>query len=118
MMRQRIITAALALLIFIPAVLYGDWPFVLLIYLMATVGFSELFRMRKTMKKSLIPFVFTVASLWILLLPHFATPSWMNKIHIFLILVVLLLIMTVMTKNKFTFDDVSFTVMALIYITI
>jgi len=38
-MKQRIVTGLVAALLFLPLVLIGGLPFVLLIYLMATIAF-------------------------------------------------------------------------------
>lgn len=46
-MRQRIITAIIALLIFVPILVYGNIPFVVLTYAMATIALYELLRMRQ-----------------------------------------------------------------------
>ena len=46
-MKQRIITGVIAAALFIPIVIYGGLPFVLLTYLLATVGLYELLKMKK-----------------------------------------------------------------------
>ena len=46
-MKQRIITAAIAIAIFLPIVILGGAPFLLLIYAMATIGLYEFLKMRK-----------------------------------------------------------------------
>ena len=44
-MKQRIITAIIALIILVPLIIYGNWPFIVMTYLLATVGLYELTRM-------------------------------------------------------------------------
>src|SRR5699024_11613807 len=67
-MKQRIITAFLALILFIPLTLYGDWPFSIFVYLIASIGFWELLRMKET-QKYLFPTLLSVSMLWIILAP-------------------------------------------------
>ena len=53
-MKQRIITAIVAAAIFIPLVIIGKLPFLLLIYVMATIGLFELLRMKNLHKLSFV----------------------------------------------------------------
>ncbi|KHF30948.1 Cytidylyltransferase family protein [Anoxybacillus sp. BCO1] len=46
-MKQRIVTAIIAASVFLPIVIYGGWPFLVLTYILATVGLFELIRMKK-----------------------------------------------------------------------
>lgn len=116
-MKQRIITAALALLLFIPLILYGDWPFAILIYLMASIGLWELVRM-KSEKTYLFPLFVALILLWILLLPESIGGifNWYSKNEVLMIFVLLILSYTVLKKNKFTFDDAGFTILATLYV--
>lgn len=47
-MTQRIITAIIAALIFLPIVFIGGIPFVILIYIMASICLFEILRMKKS----------------------------------------------------------------------
>ena len=51
-MKQRIITAFIAAAVFVPLVIIGKLPFLLLIYVMATIGLFELLRMKNLHKLS------------------------------------------------------------------
>lgn len=46
-MKQRVITAVIALIIFIPILIYGGAPFYLLAVLLGLVGISEILAMKK-----------------------------------------------------------------------
>lgn len=46
-MKQRILTAVIAAAAFLPVVLYGGWPFIILAYLMAIIGLTEALKMKK-----------------------------------------------------------------------
>ncbi len=45
-MKQRIITAIVALAVFVPIVLIGGLPFTLIMYVIGTVGVIELLKMK------------------------------------------------------------------------
>lgn len=47
-MKQRIITAIVALAVFVPIVMIGGMPFTALMYLLATIGVVELLNMKKS----------------------------------------------------------------------
>lgn len=117
-MKQRIITAILALIIFLPFVIYGDWPFTIFVYFLATIALFELTKMRKINFYS-IPSLATVLILWIALssFSDDVIPGIMlTKTEMVLIFAMLLLIFTVLLKNKFTFDDAGFLMLAMIYV--
>ncbi|WP_047984851.1 phosphatidate cytidylyltransferase [Ornithinibacillus californiensis] len=118
-MKQRILTGVIALVLFIPFVIYGDLPFTVVIYLLATIGLYELLKMHKITWHSpagLIAFLL----LWLLLSPSiaeyvaFMIPTY--SVQIMIVLVLILLAYTVLLKNKFTFDDVGFVLLAVLYV--
>ncbi|WP_019242275.1 MULTISPECIES: phosphatidate cytidylyltransferase [Bacillus] len=118
-MKQRIITAVIAAAVFLPIVVYGNFPFVILMFLMATIGLHELFKMHKISAispSSIIGFLM----LWILLIPTVYSSILedfsITKTTTFMIGAVLLLIYTVTSKNRFTFDDVGFVLISVLYV--
>lgn len=115
-MKQRIVTAIIAMLIFLPLLLYGQWPFILLVYVMASIGLIELLRMRKRVKQ--LPIVLSLICLWILLSPILTQEelALFTKLDLLIGYIMLLLLYTVLTKNRFTFDDASFVLLATFYI--
>ncbi|MBO8176562.1 MAG: phosphatidate cytidylyltransferase [Bacillus sp. (in: Bacteria)] len=118
-MKQRIITAVVAAGIFLPIVVYGQFPLVLLIYLIATIGLHELLRMRKLSIFS-IPGAISIFLLWIFLLPkeyiHLLEQFRYSKIEVALMGVLLFLTYTVISKNRFTFDDVAYSMLSALYV--
>ena len=74
-MKQRIITAVVAAAVFLPIVVYGNFPFIALMYLMATVGLYELLKMNKISFSS-FPSILAFVMLWILLVPA-ANIDWL-----------------------------------------
>lgn len=119
-MKQRIITALVALAIFFPLVIIGGLPFTIAIYIIASVGLYELLRM-----KDIRIFSFEGILVWIalavLLIPSKWTvefQQWIGytKIEIMFALILILLIYTVISKNKFTFDHAAFTAFSALYV--
>lgn len=118
-MKQRIITAVVAAAIFIPIVILGGIPFLLLVYLLASIGLYELMKM-KNMRVVSFEAILSHILLWVLLLPNENTAFLANinydKVQIFLMGVLLLLLYTVVSKNRFTFDDAGFLVITILYL--
>ena len=117
-MRTRIITAVVALAIFIPLIVYGHWPLTIAAVALGIVAMSEILVMKKMFVISFEAIVsyLGVALLilpdsWLDFLPSVAT-RWFG----FYVLVVLLLLHTVLRKQRFTFDDVGVLTLAMLYI--
>ncbi|EIJ81468.1 Phosphatidate cytidylyltransferase [Bacillus methanolicus PB1] len=118
-MKQRIVTAITAAAVFLPIVFIGNMAFLAMIYLLATISLYELLKMRKLNLFS-VPGIISLALLWIFLLPN----EYLNliedlnysKVEVALLAVLLFLTYTVATKNRFSFDDVAFSTMAILYI--
>lgn len=117
-MKQRMITAIIALLILIPIIIYGKWPFIIFAYLLATFGLYEMMRMYNK-DKGIIYVVITLPFLWLLLMPYseltILTYTF-DKYSIITLFLLLLLTFSVLTKNSFTFDQASFLLFATVYI--
>lgn len=117
-MKERIRTAVLALIVFIPFVIIGDLPFILFIYLIATIGLMELLRMRKISLLS-TPGIVAVLGLWVILLPDKQSifpVGFLSVTDVFIVIILILLAYTVLVRNKFTFDETSFTVFSILYV--
>jgi phosphatidate cytidylyltransferase len=117
-MKKRIITAIIALIIFLPFVIIGGWPFKLFVYLLATIGLIELMKMRQISVFS-FPSLLAIILLWLFLLPQelfIFDADWLSKMNVLLITVMLLLSYTVLLKNKFTFDHAGFILLAALYV--
>lgn len=119
-LKQRIMTAVIAAALFIPLVIIGDWPFTLVVYAMGTVGLYELLRMKKQSIFS-VPGILAWIALVVLLLPTQFTSSFeqmigYTKVEVAFLIVLLLLVYTVLVKNKFTFDDAAFFLFGAMYV--
>ncbi len=118
-MKQRIITAIIAAAVFLPIILFGKTPFTILMYLIASISLYEALKMRNLAIFS-IPGIISLALLWVFLIPSQHIDLIANigysKIEITLLAVLLFLTYTVITKNRFTFDDVSFAILSILYV--
>jgi phosphatidate cytidylyltransferase len=117
-MKQRIITGVIGAGLLIPIIIFGKIPFVLLTYLLATIGLYELLKMRRLS-------IFTVNGLlstlllWVILFPsqyyHVLLTFNYSKVELGIAFVLLLLTYTVITKNRFTFEDAAFSLLSAVY---
>ncbi len=118
-MKQRIITGVVAAALFLPIVFYGGLPFVLLTYFLATVGLYELLKM-KNLSIFSVHGLLTVLFLWVLLFPEqyndVVNTFYYTKTELGIAFILLLLAYTVITKNRFTFEDVGFSILSAIYV--
>lgn len=117
-MKQRVITAIIALILFIPIVLLGglwmDW----LTVAFAAVGISEIFLMKKQILVSIDFVLALLATLtWTVPDSFFQNMPWhWTKYGVYFALIMLMLTWTVLSKNKTTFDDVGVYTLASLYI--
>ncbi|MEC2076947.1 phosphatidate cytidylyltransferase [Metabacillus fastidiosus] len=118
-MKQRIITGVVAAAVFLPFVMYGNLPFTIFVYVLGVIALKELLRMKKIHLLS-VPGFISLLLLTILLIPSkYMTMLGdlnLSKVEIALLSLLLFLTYTVVTKNKFTFDDVGFSILSTMYI--
>ncbi|MCM3765733.1 MULTISPECIES: phosphatidate cytidylyltransferase [Bacillaceae] len=118
-MKQRIITGVIAAALFLPIVFYGGLPFVLLTYVMATVGLYELLRMKGLNIFSPNGFL-SLVLLWVILFPkqydEIIADFYYSKTELGIAFILLLLTYSVITKNRFTFEDAAFSTLSAIYV--
>src|SRR5699024_9235908 len=118
LVKQRLITAIIGIIIVVPIILYGNWPFLLISYLLASIALYELIRMYGVKRNSLY-FIVSCLFLWLLIFPgeNITISNFvLTKYDIIMLFVAILLVMTVISKNKFTFDQASFLVFSTLYI--
>ncbi|WP_456086218.1 phosphatidate cytidylyltransferase [Ligilactobacillus animalis] len=105
-MKQRVITAVIGLIVFLPLLYLGGLPFDILVTLMGIVAMSEFLIMKK---KLLVSFEAIISFLLILsvLLPVFWAGFWTQDTlgGSFYLLALVMLVYTVISKNRFSFDD-------------
>lgn len=119
-MKQRIITGVIAAALFIPFVVYGKLPFTILVFLLAAIGLFEMLRMKGITIFSVQSILGLLAVLIIVMpkkmLDEVEQAISFSQIELLSIIVMLLLIYTVLVKNKITFDIVGFIMASVFYV--
>ncbi|WP_170007380.1 phosphatidate cytidylyltransferase [Bacillus fonticola] len=118
-MKQRIITSILAGAVFVLFVMIGGLPLILFTYVLASRALYELLRMKKQSVWS-VPGLISMALLWLFLLPEtyesILEEIGYSKIELAYLGVLLFLTYTVVTKNRYVFNDVAFAILGTIYV--
>lgn len=118
-MKERLITGVIGGLIILGSVIAGGPLFFLVFLLIGTIAMYELLKMKQIDPLS-FPGVVSFVFMWCILIP----PTWIRipfvanvpRTDVFLILVLLLLALTVVTKNSFTFDEAGFVLLSSAYV--
>lgn len=118
-MKQRVITAVVALIVFIPVIVYGGIAIEIVGALMALVGLYELFKMKGLTLLSFEGIISALATLVLVLpledwLPFL--PQEPNHFTLFYLFVMVLLAAQVISKNTYTIDEAGFPVIASLYV--
>ncbi|MCW0953562.1 phosphatidate cytidylyltransferase [Weissella ceti] len=119
-MKTRVITAVIALAIFVPIVLFGEWAIQAMASLLALIATSEIVRMRRTLLidfgaiLAMVGAVFVTlpATLW----QQLNWPILLQGSTMLYIFVLLMLFHTVIAKNKFNFEDAGVFTITMIYV--
>ncbi|MDF7626556.1 phosphatidate cytidylyltransferase [Lactobacillaceae bacterium L1_55_11] len=120
-MKTRIITAVVALAIFIPLLIIGHWPLLILTLILGVVAMSEILRMSThsfmISPEALISFAGVIA----IILPrdiwqNIHLPFYVNSANIFYALTFLLLLRTIYSRRQFNYDDAGILVISIVYI--
>lgn len=117
-MKQRVITAVVALIIFIPIIILGGLWIDIAALVLGIIAVSEILVMKKRILvsgESIIAYLGVSA----LILPDSWTgflPNNFNQTFIFFLFVLMLLLVTVLSRNLFTFDDAGVIVLGMLYI--
>lgn len=116
-MKTRVITAVIALLIFLPVVIYGGLPFLALVYLMSYVALYEILKMNRIHIFS-VPGIMSIIALFLILGPNsnFLPVVEENRVNLMIGMALIMLSFTVISNNRFSFVDMGFCVMSVAYI--
>jgi phosphatidate cytidylyltransferase len=113
----RIITGVWAGLLFLFFLFIGGWPFALFIGLLAVIAFIELIAMKKIERLSL-PSIVGAVTIFLLVIKGwgFSWLTWLHPTELFMGLVLVLLIITVFSKNKVNIDQATYIVFSVLYV--
>jgi phosphatidate cytidylyltransferase len=116
--RQRVITAVVALLIFIPIIIMGGIWVDIAALVLGIVAISEILVMKKKLlisPESIIAYL----GVSVLILPDSWVgflPGHISQTFVFFLFVLMLLLMTVLSRNLFSFDDAGVIALGMLYI--
>ncbi|MFC6163825.1 phosphatidate cytidylyltransferase [Lactiplantibacillus dongliensis] len=117
-MKQRVITAVVALIFFIPVIFLGGITLDIVAMVLGAIAMTELLVMRK---KLLISFEAIIGMLAVMI--EIAPNKWfnglpdqLNKAYVVYFLIILLLLHTVWSRNRFSFDDAGMLTLGIFYI--
>lgn len=115
-MKVRTLTAIIALIIFLPILLKGGFILMLFSYLLAFIGLKELLNMNM-IKFMSIPGLICALGILIIMLPQDAG-TWIDNFQLKSLIAIsfILLSYTVLSKNRFSFMDAAFCLMAVAYV--
>ncbi|ARQ06733.1 phosphatidate cytidylyltransferase [Macrococcoides canis] len=115
-MKTRTITAIIAMAVFLPVVVYGKLPLLIMAYLLAIVALKEVLNM-KNIKLYSLPGIISVIALSLIMSPEKSKLVSLDYQVPFLILMSLIMLSyTVMSKNRFNFVDAAFCMLAVAYV--
>lgn len=117
-MKQRVITAVIALIIFIPIIIAGGVWVDIAAAVLGLVALSELLVMRKKLIVSLEALLSGLGMLLVILPSVWQglLPSHLDVSFMVYVLIILMLIYTVFAKNRFSFDDTAVLGLGILYI--
>lgn len=118
-MKERIITGVIAGIIFIFLIIIGNLPFIVAISILASIALVELLKMKKITLFSLTGLV-SLFFMWSILIPNqWFDLQWLSAINrdqLMIGLIIVLLAITVFSKNNVSFDEVGFIVLGSAYV--
>ncbi|KRK49446.1 phosphatidate cytidylyltransferase [Secundilactobacillus kimchicus] len=117
-MKQRVITAVVALIIFIPIIIMGGIWVDIAAAVLGLVALSELLVMRKKLLVSPEAIISGIAVLMVILPDKWLgfLPPHLHLNFLVYVMVILLLIYSVVSKNRFSFDDAAVLTLGIFYI--
>ncbi|MCQ2569746.1 MAG: phosphatidate cytidylyltransferase [Limosilactobacillus sp.] len=117
-MKTRIITAIIALAVFIPLILIGKLPLTIFALILALIGMSELIAMKKLYMVSFAAAVSFIGTIIVAMPDKWVAwmPDQLGRTTLIYIVAMLLLAHTVFHKQRFNFEDAAVLVLGMLYI--
>ncbi|MCT3034214.1 phosphatidate cytidylyltransferase [Pediococcus parvulus] len=117
-MKQRVTTAVIALIIFIPVIVYGGWLIDIAGIVLGLIAVNEVLMMKKLLLVSPEAIIADIGVFSLIApLSWFGwLPLQIDRVFVFFLCVLALLIRTVVSRNRFSFDDAGAVTLAMLYI--
>ena len=113
-MKQRTITAVIALLIFIPIIWVGSWLLLLAALVLAAIGVYEFYQMKYPTEQRFLEMGLAILASWTLILPLDGLN--INRLLVYYIVVMALMICTVFQQKKYSIDTIGFPIFVSLYL--
>ncbi|UQS85481.1 phosphatidate cytidylyltransferase [Apilactobacillus apisilvae] len=117
-MKQRVLTAIIALIIFIPVVLLGGIFIDVAAIALGIIAVSEALVMKKKLVVS-IEAILSFIGVSLIIAPDnwfIHLPNFLSSQFLLYIVIMLLMLRTVITRNRFSFDDVGVLTLSMFYV--
>ena len=104
--------------IFIPLIVYGGWPLTIAAVVLGMIAMGEILSMKKMFLTS-FPAIVSYIGVAIMVLPNSwldFLPSHITRLFAMYVMVLLLLLHTVVHKQRFSFDDAGVLALGMLYI--
>lgn len=117
-MKKRVFSAILAILVFIPFIIFGGGYFAFAMSFLGMLALYEIAEMKGIPFFNVIGLVATICLLSILIPDHYidSFTQYVNNEYLFYMTCLILLILTVFKSDVFHFEDAATLVMAAVYI--
>lgn len=117
-MKTRILSAVLAIFVFIPFIYFGGGYFAFAMSILGMIGMYELAEMKGIPYLNSIGIVATIGLLSVLIPAHYIDgfTTYVNNEYLFYVSCLVLLILTVFKSDQFHFDDAAILVLGAVYI--
>lgn len=113
-MKQRTITAIIALAIFIPIVWYGSFLLVITSMILSMVGIHEFYQMKYRGQNRILEEGLAILASWVLIVPHQLIPA--NKLLTYYVLAMVLMVLTVFNQDEYSIDTIGFPIFTSLYL--
>lgn len=117
-MKQRVITAIISLIIFIPLIMIGGLPLTIAAMLLGIIAVDEILIMKKILLVS-FEAILTNIGVLLLIIPNNwfdFLPGRFDRFVLFYLVIILLAVHTVTKKGRFTFNDAGVLTLAMLYV--
>lgn len=119
-MKTRVITAIIALIIFVPLLIIGGIPLTIFTSLLGAIAIGELLYMKKRLLVS-FEAIFSFLAVIVTILPNnfwlmLPANNLFQRQSLLYFFIAVILIVTVLTNNRLSFDDVGSLVLGVFYI--
>lgn len=113
-MKQRTITAIIALAIFIPIIYLGGMYLLIAALLLAAIGIHEFYQMKYPSERRYVEEALAILASWVLIIPDSIIAY--NQMLAYYVVIIALMVMTVFDQKHYSIDTIGFPVFTSLYL--